>query len=500
VRALLVLFSTLVLAAPAGAASYTVTACDGPNGTGANHLFKPSGTASGSCDPGLGLHAQLGTPIAAGTASSLVMSAPTGTKVGGYSIRYGIDWASPGPGQWVSMIDAGAGAPLSAPCPAGTCSASLPAGDARWGPATVTRSGLALDTLRLHVACGPAPCATHAAHAWWSDLNVTLDDASAPDVAASARDAWITGTPSVDWSARDNSGIRRTRLEVDGEPVSDDARPCDFTGAVPCIDRSGTYARALGDGIHHLGVRAFDATDANSAEARVRVTVDNLPPVTFVSGAGDPDRWQPGPVTVTLSAHDAGAGMGSIRYSLDGGAARDLAGDHAEVPIAGNGAHTVAFRAVDALGHASDERTVAVRIGTPRDGLAGPGPGFGDRALNADSTFSAARSFAASCPDTVVLRPDRRAQLGGVTLLGFPLPPARGCGVASAHLSAAGDARRLSGSWDEGVTAATRPGAIGPVAVGDVTELVDAIYRYGDDGLEVAAAAPEDTTLTVSFR
>jgi hypothetical protein len=521
---LLVVVAALVAAGSADAATYTVSACDGPNATGPNRLFATYGSASPVCDAGNGLHAQLTGPLPAFTASGYRMTAPAGTSIDGYSADYGVDWSARSAGQWVSMIDAGDGVPLSMPCPAGGCSPSLPAVTpyARWGPAAVVRSGLSAQALRLHVACGSS-CPNEAVHPWWSHIRVALSDGSAPAVSGALdADGWLSGTHALAWSARDNSGIRRTRLEVDGGATSDDARSCDYSYAVPCSDTAGAYSidtTQLTDGIHRVAVRAFDATDQNSGTLTSRLLVDNLPPVTKAAGMGSPDRAQPGPVTVTLSARDAGAGMGGghIDYRLEGAPEQRAAADHVAIAVGGDGAHTISFRAYDAVGHASAERTVVVRIGGPADALAGPGAGFSDRALNPGSTFTAARSFASSCPDNASLQPVRRAYFGGRALVAFALPASGGCSVASAQMrvdatrATTVTAQRLAGAWDEEVTWGTRPGTTGePVTAAggpgsidlDVTDLVADIYRYGDDGLALDGLAEQEldgARLTVAF-
>jgi hypothetical protein len=71
-------------AGTAKAATYTVRACDGPGGTGANRIFAPFGGAGATCDYGTGLHARLDSPLPAGSAGGLAMTAPAGTSIYGY--------------------------------------------------------------------------------------------------------------------------------------------------------------------------------------------------------------------------------------------------------------------------------------------------------------------------------------------------------------------------------------------------------------------------------
>jgi hypothetical protein len=154
---------------------------------------------------------------------------------------------------------------------------------------------------------------------------------------------------------------------------------------------------------------------------------------------------------------------------------------------------------------------------------------------NALSTFTAAKRFGAPCPAAATLTATRNAaiaegdpsrrfaavQVGPQSsrqdaLVGFPLPAARDCSIESAKLRlyavswTAGytgrpvSAARASSSWDEpGVTWNVRPGTVGaaatatvPASAGwmewDVTAQVQAMYRYGDNGIylrDIGAAA-----------
>jgi hypothetical protein len=166
---------------------------------------------------------------------------------------------------------------------------------------------------------------------------------------------------------------------------------------------------------------------------------------------------------------------------------------------------------VDAAGNRSAEevRTIAIRRPpepTPRD----PGPGFGARTANPGTTFTAARRFGEPCPPEATLTADRTAALNDRALLvGFPLPGAPDCGVASAtlrvdvtaHDSRPIEATRASSAWSPAaVTWDTRPGVVGaaattPARLGwvelDVTVQVAGLYRHGDNGLWVSGAATD---------
>jgi signal peptidase I len=273
---------------------------------------------------------------------------------------------------------------------------------------------------------------------------------------------------------------------------------------------------------------------ASEQTGSARIRVDRSAPVLTVAGAGNPGDWQPAPVTISLGARDSGSGMGAaeddrpvesgayIAYTLDGRPLERVGGDEAAVEVPDVGPHTLTFRAYDAAGNVSADRTVTFRLGRPDSVLSDPGFGFWARTANPATTFTAAPSFADGCPGAVTLTPSRdtyvdegrphtasgsapdlvirsAAAADARALLAFDLPAPEGCHVASAslvlHPSAPGAERpvavyRASGSWDEDTTWATRPGTVGPPATPlDVTALVRGIYAHGDDGLIVRDAA-----------
>ncbi len=124
------------------------------------------------------------------------------------------------------------------------------------------------------------------------ELDVTLDDYSAPAVSATggglASGHWLNGTESLTFNASDNSGIRRTRFWVDDLGViSDDDRGCDYTYSVPCSNVSGREysvdTTRLSDGVHHIAADGFDATDSNWSNTYQEIYVDNHAPTEPVS-------------------------------------------------------------------------------------------------------------------------------------------------------------------------------------------------------------------------
>ena len=100
-------------------------------------------------------------------------------------------------------------------------------------------------------------------------------------------------------------------------------------------------------------------TDLN-VTADISVTAsfaDSLAPVTTQTGADD--AWHNGAVAVTLTATDAGSGVATTEYSIDG--ARLADGDQPS-PSTQQGNHTLAYRSTDNAGNVEDTNTVHVKI------------------------------------------------------------------------------------------------------------------------------------------
>jgi hypothetical protein len=349
---------------------------------------------------------------------------------------------------------------------------------------------------------------------------VRVRDDTAPDVSAVGGDitaGWVRGTRTAVVRATDSAGVRTFRASLDGGQVASDTLTCDYTRAAPCpgsVQRSIPIdTAALADGPHAIRVEAVDA-GANTGAAVATVRVDNSAPTVKVSGAGAPERPHPGPVTVELDASDAASGMGGgeIVWKVDDAPEwTHVAGDEAAVAVTGDGEHRLTYYAVDAAGNRSSEQTRTVAIertpeALPRD----PGPGFAARTVSPGTTFIAARRFGPPCPAEATLPPDRSAALTGRALLiGFPMPGAPDCAVASAtlriyvtgHDGGPVAVTRASSSWSpDAVSWDTRPGVVGPSATvqahsgwmeWDVTAQVAGLYRHGDNGLYVDGAATD---------
>jgi Bacterial Ig domain len=107
--------------------------------------------------------------------------------------------------------------------------------------------------------------------------------------------AYATGTQSVTYSATDASGIRTTRLYVDGAKLRDDARSCNFEQPVPCSNVSNaSYSldtRSLSDGPHTVTVETVDSAGNSTSQSRSTIVDNTGPEAPSVSVTGG-DGWR----------------------------------------------------------------------------------------------------------------------------------------------------------------------------------------------------------------
>ncbi|MEU4253742.1 copper-binding protein [Amycolatopsis sp. NPDC026612] len=144
------------------------------------------------------------------------------------------------------------------------------------------------------------------------------------------------------------SGVAAVEYKLDGGAWTA------YTGPVP----------VTAAGMHMLSYRARDVAGNTSPEGMAHFTVvksDTTAPVVTASvgGTRDADGNYVGKAVVTVTAADAGSGVASVEYRVDGGAWTAYA---APVPVSSPGAHTVGYRARDVAGNTSPEGSVAVTV------------------------------------------------------------------------------------------------------------------------------------------
>ena len=187
-----------------------------------------------------------------------------------------------------------------------------------------------------------------------TDFTVVTDDGgedtTPPTVSAEVTgeqnaDGDFVGSATVTVTATDEgSGVASVEYEVDDTGFQP------YTGPVTVSD--------LGD--HAVQYRATDAAGNESQTGSVPFRVvegdgeDTTPPTVTaeVSGEQDADGNYVDSATVTLSATDAGTGVASVEYSLDGGA---FAPYTTPVVVNTPGEHMLHYRATDNSGNVSPE-------------------------------------------------------------------------------------------------------------------------------------------------
>ena len=278
-----VLIALAVMAAvgsPAGARTFTVSACDAASGANRSWLDDSSASpalvarmhcpALGPTDGLLTRSTTLSTIVSRGEGSGWRFDAAPGTSIVGLS--WAGDYWTTGNG-WSSGMDSSLGRVFG--CGPSTASCSR-----RWTPGErpLARSVGGAQWLRFGIRCvGSSSCKggdgkTHPnalASAWY--LRVTVDDPIAPRVALSGsalEASWIKPGATLDALVTDSSGVSSVALDREGIPMAAATRACDFTKPRPCSDSAEHYLLTT-PGLAQWGVTATDAAGNSSRESRL---------------------------------------------------------------------------------------------------------------------------------------------------------------------------------------------------------------------------------------
>jgi len=186
-------------------------------------------------------------------------------------------------------------------------------------------------------------------------------DTTAPTVSAQVSgprntDGHYVGSATVAVTATDaGSGVKTVEYELDDTGF----RP--YTAPVPVT--------AIGD--HAVQFRATDNAGNTSEVGSVSFRVvepepaeDTTPPTVTaqITGARDGAGNYVGTATATLTATDAGSGVQTVEYSLDGAAWTAYS---APVVVDGVGAHMLHYRATDVAGNTSAEQMAHFTVVAP---------------------------------------------------------------------------------------------------------------------------------------
>ncbi|MCM2304461.1 MAG: hypothetical protein NDJ72_07140, partial [Elusimicrobia bacterium] len=139
-------------------------------------------------------------------------------------------------------------------------------------------------------------------------------------------------------------------------------------GAAALAPSAGTFVLPASDGPHEVVTKAVDNVGNEEAPRRTTVHRDGAAPVTAIAFSAAPYAAPEGPIygaglEISFTASDplsggVAAGVHHTEFSFDGGAAAEYAGPFG----AAEGARTLSYRSLDAVGNAEASRGVSFRV------------------------------------------------------------------------------------------------------------------------------------------
>jgi hypothetical protein len=297
-----------IVAAPAGAATYSVYSCAGPssealpNSAWQTTVDNPAQIAAfqfGSGCPDLSVQANGAAVFADGDAAGWEFIAPPGTTIASYDLTRSASVTYPAASVQRPVLSAGVRETGGLGSTQYDCVAV--SADCAVASGSVTNSGLVLTGLRVGVACVDAASGCKAGGfsgltAALSGARVDVDDPQAPVVGAVGGSlpgsSAAAGPMTVDVTAADaGGGVRGLQLAIDGAP----AQSADAGGACtvpyllprPCptsfTHSFGVDTQTLAAGAHSATVTAIDAAGNASGAAGFGFTVGSggQPPVVL---------------------------------------------------------------------------------------------------------------------------------------------------------------------------------------------------------------------------
>ncbi len=177
-------------------------------------------------------------------------------------------------------------------------------------------------------------------------------DTAAPvttaDLAGTLSGSWYTTAVTVTLTPVDpSSGVESAWYRLDGGAWTNYVAPFAVSS----------------EGAHTLAYNATDIAGNREATNTESFSVDATGPTTTATptGTSGSSGWYVSSVSVVLAAADAGSGVASIDYRIDGGT---WATYSAPFTITADGTHTLDYNATDLLGNAEATKTATIRIDT----------------------------------------------------------------------------------------------------------------------------------------
>jgi hypothetical protein len=155
---------------------------------------------------------------------------------------------------------------------------------------------------------------------------------------------------------------------------------------------SKAWSLSGGDGTKTVFIKYSDAAGNWSSTYSHSILLDTIAPATTADCNNTTcTAWYPTPLSVTLAATDAGSGVASTHYTLDGGASTLYAG---AITVSGDANHTITYWSLDAAGNLETTRTLHVGVDSTPPIVTWactgtPGVGFQAHACTAGNWFIA---------------------------------------------------------------------------------------------------------------
>ncbi|MGY2703369.1 OmpL47-type beta-barrel domain-containing protein [Nocardioides sp. HB32] len=218
-----------------------------------------------------------------------------------------------------------------------TCSDSSSGQQQASGVATCLAAGSSTNQVTVRASGNVTGTATDkAGNTASTTIAVQAGDTSPPQLSGSP-----TTQPNTSGWYRDDVTIHWTASDAEsGIPT----QPADTTisGEGSNLASSVTVKNGAG-----LGTTATSAPPVN---------IDRTAPTTAITGGSN--TWTNGNVTLKLTPADAGSGVASTQYAVDGGPLQD----GTSISLATEGEHTVTYRSTDRAGNTEALQTAVVRI------------------------------------------------------------------------------------------------------------------------------------------